>query len=157
MAMTNLGIEYIEAGYLVCAHIAAHAAHRLVAAGTEGSPALAGQNDDLDARFLSTDGHGVDHLADRLRRKGIVLVRPVDRDLGDALMKTEEDLAIFLDRLPRYDAQIDQFLDAAGTGGNAGGHGWLPTCITLKNGAGRIAGPRLMAAPSSIHRAVYTG
>src|SRR5205085_3318072 len=74
-----------RAARLALVEVSRFPAHALVAAGAEGLGALAGEHDDADVRVLAgvlERPRDLDHGA---RAKGVANLRPVDRDLGDAL------------------------------------------------------------------------
>jgi len=106
--MTGLGmlriiflqIEHVEAGHGIGAHVAAVAAHALVAARAEGAPALAGENNDADIGAIAANIHCLNHLIHRERREGVVHLRPVDADFGNAPVLGENDFLELLNRGP---------------------------------------------------------
>src|SRR5262249_18080216 len=66
----------------------------LVGAGAEGAVAGAGQHDHRDALVPAGAAEGVDELLAGLRRKGVVLFRPVDGDARDAVADLEQHIPL---------------------------------------------------------------
>nr|GFC78629.1 hypothetical protein [Tanacetum cinerariifolium] len=95
-----LQVEHVEAGHGISAHVAAVAAHALVAARAEGASALAGEDDDADVGAVAANVHGLNHFLHRERREGVVYLRPVDADFGNAPALGEENFLELLNRGP---------------------------------------------------------
>ena len=109
--------------------VALGAAHRLVAAGTEGLVAGAGQDDGADGVVVVGTVEGVDQFGDRLRAKGVAPIPAVDRDPGDAFGSVVEDVGVGGLAFP---------------GGKGGWHGrgqWFGKAASIASGA---AGCRLL-------------
>jgi hypothetical protein len=76
-------VEAADGGAL--GHVAGVAAHALVAARAEGERAFAGEHDHADGGVLARPLQRVGDLDDRLRPERVAHLRPVDRDLRDAV------------------------------------------------------------------------
>ena len=97
-----LEFQHVEAGHGVFAHVAAVAAHALVAARAEGPAALAGEDNHADVGAVLAQAHGLNHLLHREGREGVVDLRAVDADFGNAAVLGKQDFLEFLDGGPGY-------------------------------------------------------
>jgi hypothetical protein len=95
-----LQVEGVEARHALLIHVAALAAHALVAAGTESLLALAGEEHHAHLRVFIGAVEGVDELKQGLGAEGIAHLGTIDRDLGDAARLLEFDVRVLTDRLP---------------------------------------------------------
>jgi hypothetical protein len=100
-----LEVEDVEAGDAIAADVAGMTAHALVAAGAEGVFAVGvragtGEQHDADGRVFARIDERLIHLHDRLGAKRVALLRPVDRDLGDAIGLLVADIGECFDLLP---------------------------------------------------------
>ena len=85
------------AAIIACAAVAPHA---LVATRAKSLAAFARENDDADIRAVLADAHGLNHFLHRERGEGVVHLRAVDADFGNAARLREEDFAELLDGRP---------------------------------------------------------
>ncbi len=115
-----LQVKHVQAGNVVFAHVAAVAAHLLVAARAEGLvfrlAVVIGARKDDHAHFLvvTRKRERVEQLDVRLRRERIAALGAVDGDLGDAIVLFVDDLVIVFDVFPREVAHRLSFLYRCG-------------------------------------------
>ena len=90
-AYLHLHVEHIEAWHAIAAHIAPAAFHVHVAPAAEGFVASAGEQHHAYALGLAAPGKGLAHLPRGERGEGVAVARPVDGDLGNAVVFFKQD------------------------------------------------------------------
>jgi len=85
---------------LVVADVTVVAADLLIAAGAESVLAGPGEDDCSDFEVVAGASECVAQLGQRLGPKGVSALRPVDRDLGQAVALLVEDVAVLAGALP---------------------------------------------------------
>ena len=99
-------IQHIQARDVVLAHIAAVAAHLLVAARAEclvlifSVMVCAGKDNHAHFLIVARKRERVEQLHVRLRREGVAAFRAVDGDFGDAIVLFVDDLVVILNFFP---------------------------------------------------------
>src|SRR5689334_3993495 len=110
-AHLHLQVGDVEATYRgALSHIAAVAAHLLVAPRAEGPLALAGQHHHADLGILAGKLHRCRHLDQRLGAEGVQHLGAVDGDLGDALRDLVADVLVLAGTAAPLNRRVERFL-----------------------------------------------